>query len=250
MENINTATSATPETKEVLKLTLKKPVPFDAVGDMKITTTTELSKVINDIFSQVFADYYGCSLKVQFQPERQAYIVVPKLFFKVMKNYEAGKTYAFNTLGAKSNDDVLGRVQRVSQSSATGCKALITDDGKSVLEDFLITPSIKASNFDWNSAFGTVPTESDTFIQVFKLDINKFIATIFGEYDETGSKQYYQITPTGVVGNANQYKAPDNWSMLILRLNHVNEAYAAELLGFNIPSQSSMPTVVTETTRK
>lgn len=250
MENINTATSATPETKEVLKIALKKPVSFDPVGDIKITTTTELSKIVNDIFSQVFADYYGCSLKVQFQPERQAYIVVPKLFFKVMKNYEAGKTYAFNTLGAKPNDDMIGRVQRVSQSAASGSKALITDDGKSVLEDFLITPAVKANNFDWNSAFSTIATDSDTFIQVFKLDINKFITTIFGDTDETGSKEYYQITPTGVVGTANQYKTPDNWSLFILRLNHVNEAYAAELLGFNIPSQSSMPTVVTETSRK
>ena len=59
------------ETREELKIVLKRPVAFDAVGDIKITTTTELSKVINDIFSQVFADYYGCSLKVQFQPERQ-----------------------------------------------------------------------------------------------------------------------------------------------------------------------------------
>ncbi len=249
MENNNTNPAT--ETKEVLKITLKKPASFDAVGDIKITTTTELSKIINDIFAQVFADYYGCSLKVQFQPERQAYIVVPKLFFKVMKTYDDNKIYAFRTLGAnKANDDMIGRVQRVSQSAASGSKALITDDGKSVLEDFLITPAVKANNFDWNSAFSTIATETDTFVQVYKLDINKLISTIFGDHDETGSKQYYQITPTGVVGTANQYKNPDNWSLFILRLNHVNEAYAAELLGFNIPAQSSMPTVITETTRK
>lgn len=241
----------TTETREELKIVLKRPVAFDAVGDIKITTTTELSKVINDIFSQVFADYYGCSLKVQFQPERQQYIVVPRLFFKVMKTYDPEKTYAFNTLGAnKANDDVVGRVQRVSQSAASGTKVLITADGKSVLEDFMITPVIKSSNFDWNSAFSTVPTDNDTFVQVFKLDVNKFVSTIYGDMDATGSKQYYQITPTGVVGAYNQYKAPDNWSLFILRLNHVNEAYAAELLHLNVPSQSSMPTVVTETSRK
>ena len=244
MENVNNPT------KEVLKLSLEKPVSFDAVGDIKITTTTELSKIINDIFVQVFGDYYGCSLKVQFQPERQAYIVVPRLYFKVLKSYDPDKNYAFNTLGVNKTDDMIGRVQRVSQSAASGSKALITDDGKSVLEDFMITPAVKSNNFDWNGAFSTVVTDTDTFVQVFKLDINKFISTIFGDHDESGSKLYYQITPTGVVGAANQYKAPDNWSLFILRLNHVNEAYAAELLGYNIPSQSSMPTVVTETTRK
>ena len=243
--------STTTENREKLKVVLKRPVAFDAVGDIKITTTIELSKVINDIFSQVFADYYGCSLKVQFQPERQQYIVVPRLFFKVMKTYEEDKIYAFNTLGAnKAIDDVVGRVQRVSQSAASGTKVLITDDGKSALEDFMITPVVKSNNFDWTSAFSTIATDNDTFVQVYKLDINKFVSVIYGDKDASGSKLYYQITPTGVVGAYNQYKAPDNWSLFILRLNHVNEAYAAELLGFNIPAQSSMPTVITETTRK
>lgn len=251
MENINVKANATEqEVKQELKIRLAKPLNFNPVGEISIITTRELSKVINDIFVQVFADYFGCNLRVQFQPERQSYIIVPRLFFRVQKTYDDNKTYAFRTLnGRKSSDDVIGRVQRMSQSATSGCRALITDEGKSVLEDFMITPIVKANNFDWAGAYSTVATSEDTFIQVFKLDILKFISTLYGEVDATGSKQYYQITPTGVV-NTNQYKAADDWSVQILRLNHANEANAAELLGFNIPSQSSMPNVVTETTGK
>ena len=38
--------STTTENREKLKVVLKCPVAFDAVGDIKITTTIELSKVI------------------------------------------------------------------------------------------------------------------------------------------------------------------------------------------------------------
>ena len=247
MENVNTATDTT--TKEVMKIKMSKPVSFDPVGSIKITTTNELSTIINNIFAQVFDDYYGCSLRIQFQPERGIWIVVPKLFFKLLKTYDDNKTYAFRTLNSSKGDgDMVGRVFRVSQSVASGTRALITDDGKSVLEDFLITPAVKTSSFDWNSAFGVVSTDTDTFVQVFKLDINKFIATIFGEKDETGSRQYYQINPTAPINTNTQYKNAENWSLMILKLDHVNEAYAAELLGYNIPSQTSMPNVVTTTT--
>lgn len=248
MENVNTNTT---EKKEALKIALRNPIQFNAVASTAITTTTELSKVINDIFSQVFADYYGSALRVQFQPDRQAYIVVPCLYFRVMKNYEDDKTYAFRTLGSnKPTDDMVGRVQRVSQSAASGSKVLITDDGKSVLEDFLVTPAVKTNNFDWTSCYRTIASDSDTFVMTYKLDINKIITMLYGDRDSTGSKQYYQLAPNGVVGPNNQYKNPDNWSVIIMRLDHSNEAYAAELLGFNIPSQSSMPSVITDTTRK
>ena len=246
MENIITnTTNSTEETG--IKIKLKNPIDFAPVGDIKITTTTEMSKVINDIFSQTFADYYGSSLKVQFQPELKAYIVIPCLFFRVQKNYDENKRYAFHTLGSSSpNESMINRIQRVSQSIATGAQVEITPAGKSALFDFVISSVAKSSNFDWKSAFRTITSEGETYIQVFKFDILKFITMIYGEVDTNNSKQYYQVIPLNVVGTPNQYKAADNWSLNIIRLNHANEAYAAELLGFNIPSQSAMPTVVTE----
>ena len=247
MENIITNTS-TNETKEALKIRLTDHVPFNATAETVITSTNALAKCINDVFSQVFSDYYGCSLRVQLNPQTQGYIIIPRLHFTVQKKYDDDKIYAFRPLGANKNgDSMVGRVQRLSQSASSGTKVLITDDAKSALGEFLITPAIKANNFDWSSAYGTTSTDSDTYINVFKLDLLKLVNMIYGDTDSTGSKLYYQITPTGLIGN--QYKSAENWAIQILRLNHTNESAAAELLGFNIPSQASMPNIITETSK-
>lgn len=250
MENVvNTVEStAAVETKEVLKLNLKQHVPFKPVGDVSITTTTELAKVINEILSQVFKDYYGCNLQVQYKPmgnQGGVYVVVPVLFFHVLKpeEYNDG-TFAFLPIGANPESDLVGRVQRIAQMSSAGAKVTMTEDGKSILEDFVINPN-KNQEFDWNQAYSVQAAGDETFIQVFKLDILKFITKIFGDKDEEGSVQYYQITPIGVLNERNMFKAPSNWSLNIMRLNHNNEAAAAELLGLFVPNTVA-PNVITE----
>lgn len=232
------------------KINMEKPVAFNATGEVKISTTSELAKMINEVFSQVFKDYYGCLLTCQFQPERGSYIVVPKLYFHVLKKeeYEDG-LFAFKPLSAQPQDDIVGRVQRLSTiSTATGVKVAITDEGKSVLEDFIITPAIRQQKFDWNTAYDTSATDTETFVYVFKLDINKFLTKIFGDKDENGAPLYYQINPTCLLGAVNQYKKPDNWGLNILRLNHTNEAAAAELLGMAVPTNNPGPVIITDGT--
>lgn len=249
MENIVTNTTSTTE-ETGIKIKLAKPIPFDPVGTIKITTTKELCTIINEIFARAFDDYYGCNLKVQFQPDMHSYIVIPCLFFRVLKNYDPNKRYAFRTLGAASpNESMIDRIQRVSQSVVTGAQVDITNEGKYALYDFMI-PSVKSSNFAWKDAFRTVTCGDETFVQVFKLDMLKFITLLYGDVNENKSKQYYQIVTLNIVGTPNQYKAPDNWSLSIMRLDYDNEAYAAELLGYNIPSQTTMPTVITERSTK
>lgn len=252
MENVNTNTNPiTNLSDDSIKIKLPTPLPFNPVGEINFTTTKKLSTLINDIFAQTFEDYYGASLKVQFQPDLRSYIVVPSLFFRVLKNYDSNKRYAFRTLGsANRNDGILNRVNRVSQSIATGAQVEITNAGKTGMYDFMFPSVVKSSNFDWRSAFRTVPGDSESFVQVFKLDILKFITLLFGETGVNGSKQYYQIMPITTVGTPTQYKAPDEWSLEIMRLDHENESYACELLGYNAPSQTSMPSVVTELSGK
>ena len=69
---------------EVLKLGMDAHTDFNAVADVAITTTDELGRVINTIFGNAFADYYGCKLDVTFMPNYCAYVLVPRLYFKVL----------------------------------------------------------------------------------------------------------------------------------------------------------------------
>ena len=258
MENIST--NVTPEEAEVKEEEVREaikisvdPIPFNPVADIKVTTTLELSKLINDIFFQVFSDYYGCNIECQFMANR-GFIIVPRLYFRVLnpKEYKEDCYYAFKPLSAQNASNLFERVQKISQMSGSAAGAntvTMTDDIKATLEDFVISPANNdMKKFDWNSSFTVSSSNADTFVRVFKLDIIKFIKKLYGDKDETGKPYYYQIAPTQPVGAPNQYKEGTNWAVNILRLSERNQNYAAELLGWG-PQGQFGSSIVTTTTK-
>jgi hypothetical protein len=257
MEN-STSTTATTETKSAVKININPPAVFDETATVMISTTNELGKVINDVFSQVFADYYGCILDCQFMPDRSGFNVVPKLYFHVLpeNRYKDGSTVAFRpmSIAVKNASTIADSVIKLSKSvnASNGTKVEITEDGISVLEDFIIAPNNNPDyikKFRWPEAYKTEASDRETLIRVFKLDILKFIKKIYGEHDENGAKLYYQITPTGMVGSQ-QYRASNNWAINILRLNSRNQNKAAELLGYGIVGTDASSYINTETLNK
>lgn len=248
----------TTNTKEAMKIKIDPPAVFDSTADVMISTTNELGKAINDVFSQVFADYYGCILDCQFVPEKYGYTIVPKLYFHVLpeSKYKDGSTVAFRptSIAVKEASSIAESVIKLSKASNSvgGTKVEITEDGISVLEDFIIAPNNRPETlkrFNWGDSYKTEPAERETLIRVFKLDILKFIRKIYGEVDETGAKMYYQVTPTGIVGSQ-QYRTSSNWSINILRLNSRNQNRAAELLGYGIVGTDAASYINTETLNK
>lgn len=240
----------TEETKSALKIDIE-PMGFNATADVAITTTDELCKVINSIFG-VFGDYYGCSLEVQFQPNMCAYIVVPKLVFEVLPKeaYVPGKYFAFMPFDSQPANDILGRVQRLSRIAATsGARIDITDDGKTVLEDFLL-PGVKKDNakFNWNEIFTPEVINNRTVVKVYKLDICTILKKIYGDKIEGDKKgrYYYQITPTYKINQNAQYKFRDNWAINILRLNSINMEKGLSDLGYGVPSEQGLASVITD----
>ena len=249
MDQINTTTT---EEKEVVKEVHKikvNPIPFDSVADVMITTTNELAKMVNEIFVNSFIDYYGCNLQVQQRqvPGGFSYVVVPVLIFKVLdkKIYENGeyepafmgqnRQFAFEPMIADPSKDLGARVQRIGQmGSMPGVKVKITDNGMTMLEDFAVDVP-RSQTFDWKTAYTTKTTDEGTFILVYKLDLVKIITAIFGNLIDE-SKQYYNVSTTGVLYDRNQYKAIQNWGLQILRLDEKNERAAADRLGFFVPA--------------
>ena len=249
----NPEVNATEEAKktenvvEVVKLDMKAHAEFEAVADTAITTTDDLGKVINSIFGEVFNDYYGCSLKVEYMPNYCAYVVLPMLYFKILDNegYHRAERTAFLPMSEVAADSMVARVQRVSRIAATsGVKVEMTADGKSILEDFVIknnrtNPNVHLEdNFDWTQAYNVIPTDNGTFVRVFKLDMFNLLRMIYGD----------KITPTGSIGAVTQYQKPTNWSLIIMRLDGNNLNYAAKNLGIymQVPEVSGMPNVNTE----
>lgn len=257
MENNVTNNVTEENVVEVLKLDMDGHVPFNPVADTAITTTDDLGKIINSIFGEVFEDYYGCTLSVTYMANYYSYVVVPMLYFKILdkSKYTADSRTAFVPMSEVAANSPIARVQRLSRIAATnGIKVEMTENGKSILEDFVIKNSKINENvrikdeFDWTQAYNVLPTENGTFVRVFKLDMFAILRLIFGDKTEDGVKQYYNITPNGTIGAVNQYQKPSNWNLIIMRLNSANLNYAAKQLGLYIQAQeiAGMPNINTE----
>ena len=241
---------------EVLKLGMDAHTDFNAVADVAITTTDELGRVINTIFGNAFADYYGCKLDVTFMPNYCAYVLVPKLYFKVLdkSQYNENTITAFIPMSEMATNNMIARVQRVARTAATvGIKIDITDNGKSILEDFVIRNKVNnqvkiEDNFDWTQAYRPTVSNDGTYVEVFKLDIFNILRMIYGDKAPDGSKCYYQVTPNGSIGAVNQYQKATNWNLIIMRLNSGNLNFAAKQLGMymQIPEFEGMPNINTE----
>ena len=239
--------SVTQEKEHDVRIRVDKPADFDPTMETQITTSNELSRIINNLFSQAFADYYGCILMSSYLPG-VGMVTIPRLYFKVLQDQaydDPNMIFAFNPVGRVSKNDkndMFARIQRVSNitSAPASRKVEITDDGKNALLEFMVTTGQK--KFDqWDSAFNTIPSRNDTFVGLSKLDITKILRKIFGEVDIEGTPLYYAITPTYNIGGRN---GNENWILNIHRLHHGAEARAAELVGLCAPDDSGMPPMV------
>lgn len=235
---------------EGLKIVLTKPADFDACADVSITTTDELSRAINRIFAGAFNDFYGIHLAVQNVPGR-GLAISPILYFRVLpfSAYEDDSAYfAFNPI-AKGGRGVsmLNRVERVSRyNSPLDKQVIITDDGKSALEDFMqVAPGKKFNDNQWQQVYSVIPVGENTFIQLQRVDLLKVVSKVFGEIDEEGTPYYYNVAPARPVSGFNgAYKAAENWILNIMRLHHGAEARAADLVGLQTPADANIPTMV------
>ena len=256
--NVAENTNATENVVEVLKLDMEAHAPFNPVADTAITTANDLCKIINSIFSEVFKDYYGCKLNVTYVSNYYSYVIAPVLYFKVLDKSEYTKdaVTAFIPMSEIEADNPIARVRRYTRMAANnGVKVEMTENGKSILEEFVIKNNKINNNirlkdeFDWSQAYNVIPKETGTYINVFKLDIISLLRMIYGDKAADGSRQYYNITPNGPIGAMNQYQKPSNWNLIIMRLNSSNLNYAANQLGLYIQSQfmnDGMPNVITE----
>ena len=253
MENnvTNTAIETEEKVVEVLKLDMDAHAPFNPVADTAITTTDDLGKIINSIFGEVFKDYYGCTLSVTYMSNYYSYLVVPMLYFRILdkKEYTDDAVTAFMPMSEMAADSPIARVQRLSRIAATnGIKVEMTENGKSILEDFVIKNNKINNNihlkedFDWTQAYNVLSTENGTFVRVFKLDMFNILRMIYGDKAADGTKQYYNITPNGTIGSVTKYQQPTNWNLIIMRLNSANQ------LGLYIQAQdiAGMPNINTE----
>ena len=227
-------------------------IPFENIGEIKVTTTDEISMLIDDLFSNVFADWDFCKLTVQQVQKNNisAVQVVPMLYFNVLPKeayeddsiYKAFRPLSCNTTNNNSGYELLAQIRHVSNvTTMPGVKVEVTQDGKDMLEEFMHTP-INSNKVEWNRCFVSEAYDNTTKVGLINVDLSSILKKLFGKTDEHNSKLFYHVVPTMPI-NVNRYGNPrgDNWALTILRLNEENEKKAARLLGFPGYNQSYYP---------
>lgn len=237
--------------KHEIKIRIDKPADFDATMEIQITTSDELSRIINNMMSQVFADYHGCSITCSLTPGL-GMVATPRFYFKVLPDQvydDPNNIFAFVPIGKANNNQnknsLYARIQHVSNTVATPMsrKMELTDDGKSALVDLMMNGDHGKKFDQWNTCYQITPSNRDTFIGLAKLDITKILRKVFGEVDAEGTPLYYSVTPSYNVGGGNGM--PENWLITIQRLHHGAEARAAALAGITLPDDYGVPPMVT-----
>lgn len=237
--------------KHEIKIRIDKPADFDATMEIQITTSDELSRIINNMMSQVFADYHGCSITCSLTPGL-GMVATPRFYFKVLPDQvydDPNNIFAFVPIGKantnQNKNSLYARIQHVSNTVATPMsrKMELTDDGKSALVDLMMNGDHGKKFDQWNTCYQITPSNRDTFIGLAKLDITKILRKVFGEVDAEGTPLYYSVTPSYNVGGGNGM--PENWLITIQRLHHGAEARAAALAGLTLPDDYGVPPMVT-----
>jgi len=205
------------ETKtEKLRISLAKPLTFDAVTKSKFMSPQDLCKLANNLFKSVFTDYVGCGININ-TPANNAGTVqyasvdglirdVPQnayymnLFFQdtgITADPDAGQYNALNLLhGATSNaGSGNGRLAAAFDSfveiRSNPRQYSLTNEAKELLEDFMFKDPFqnKLSKDFWvshvseyhqnTSYFGT--SKPSVHVKVNAIDINKVVNHIYAK---------------------------------------------------------------------
>ena len=234
--------TSTNEVKSPLKIKVTKPATFMNCADVTYSTSSEIAAAINEMFEGMLADYSGCNIVVT-AVQNRGLVISPILYFSVKPEADysdPNKTFAFSPVIKNPGDDIVQRRMKVfTGNNMINTRVSITDDGKSVLSDFVLGNFSDEKKIPWTSDYYNVFSNNmETYIAVTKLDIVKFISKIYGEVDSKGDKMYYQITATEPA--ANSYGRMENWIFNILRVH--DEIYdKLKLKGWNISPMNASP---------
>ena len=240
--------------KQALKIEVTQPADFEAVADISVTTTELLSKLVNQILKPTFADYQGCRIMAT-PVNGQGLVLETRLFFKILPDAEytnKDAIFAFQptSVAAKANnDEIVSKLERISLLSDRNLRnrMSITEDGKSALSEFII-PQAKNSDgsVKWNECMNVTSSGNNSFVCVFRVDINKIVGKIFGEKGSDGTPLYYMLQPTYQIGGSSIFgnQNSDNWAMNVIRVHHGGLSMASKIMGLPVPSEYGMPQMV------
>ena len=190
---VNTKQTAGKDGKTKLKLNIAERPEFDGILKTKLTTTQDLCKEINGLFSQALGDYEGCMI----EPDMTNYgAFILKVYFNYRgETNDQDKVKCLEKIGAVQGNSVYDRLNKFNLTQTSKLYTL-TDNAKDILEDFIVTNNNKV---DWNRVAveftdGSVYGAGQRIYTMVQLDIKKVIKKMYGTKLPDGGYADYMIS--------------------------------------------------------
>ena len=183
--------------------------PFNGTKVVKVITTQNLAKLLNERLKPAFADYRGCFIEPF--PNGQGLSVT--LTFNQIP-HEEGNAYAFESIESqRGQGDIVQRVSHMYNEFNNGRKWQITQDGVDILEGLI---NYDPKKIKWDRVTTEI-YERNGFVQdgrnvVTGIDFNRCMELIYGSKNDDGSKIYYNAIIMQPVINTMSVR-PNNWTL-------------------------------------
>jgi hypothetical protein len=213
------------ETREKYSLDVTEFEPFNGTKTIRVVTTHNLAKMLNERIKPAFADYRGCYIEPM--PNGQG-LAVTFSFNQVPHSDDEDVAYGFDSVESKrGSGSIAERVQNIYSELNNGRKWQISQDAIDVFENLFQVRDTK--KIQWDKVTSEVYERNGMFQEghcvIYGVDFNKCMELIFGAKNDDGSKIYYNGIIMQPVVNT-QMVRPNNWT---LQLEMMTDASVQEL---------------------
>lgn len=228
------------ENYEPLELDLKEQ-EFDGVLKTKLTTTTDLAKIVNQIFKPIFSDFVGS-------------LILPNQmggFDTVVYFRESGikdeRTTAIQQLVQQGNHNQLSMSERIKNMNTRYKNKTydLTRDCKDVFKEFMVTEG-NGKKINWNK-YVVEKAEPNyngysVYVQLNGIDIMKIIRKLYGGTSKDGKRTDYSMRLERGLGVVNSNNLYANYLVSIMQLDTREVEKIAQSVGM-VPLANNIPMV-------
>ena len=229
--------------RDPYKIELAENVPFNSIASSVYISSSDLMKLVNELFRGAFADFEGSV----FETARNAGIGAEptvSLFFNHGK-YEDQPTACERSNGKNVGNALLDRTRNRDRQIMEGDRYIISEDGKDVIAPLLTQRNFNNGNPNWKLLVGDfvdtastgffTMTQAPQYTKISGLSINKLCSLIYGE--KLNGKNYeYDVKIAGGIntpwGGSPQLTV--NYMLIVNRVDRDEVAKVYEKLGYNV----------------
>ena len=194
--------------KKLLHIVNDNPLKFETIISKMTTTTTKLAMAINEVFHDMFSDYYGSDVKFANNGPNTGTLTV-SLVFKAIPVVEGDTKRAFLPIREKktTTNDTVNRMMMINTMNSSRHRTMeITPYGMELMYDLMNSQSRKGVNPKNPASFmaitgemteqtGMYSTVNNVYCTMIGLDLYRILDVVYGAKDKTEGRYIYKVNP-------------------------------------------------------